>query len=64
VEVVFPIESPKLKAHIVKKILATLLADNVQARELLPDGSYERLRPQDRKRRDAQMLFQRSGQRR
>ncbi len=64
VEVVFPIESPKLKAHVVKKILATLLADNVQARELQPDGSYVRLKPQDRKRRDAQMLFQRSGQRR
>ncbi|MCX6367861.1 MAG: polyphosphate kinase 1 [Armatimonadetes bacterium] len=64
VEVVFPIESPKLKAHVVKKILATLLADNVQARELQPDGSYERLKPTDRKRRDSQMLFQRTGQRR
>ena len=64
VEVVFPIENPKHKAHVVKKILATLLADNVQARELQPDGSYLRLKPKDRKRRDAQMLFQRSGQRR
>ena len=64
VEVVFPIESPKLKAHVVKKILATLLADNVQARELQSDGSYKRLKPTDRKRRDAQILFQRSGQRR
>jgi polyphosphate kinase len=64
VEVVFPIESPKLKAHVVNKVLATLLADNVQARELKPDGSYERLKPKDRKRRDAQMLFQRTGQRR
>ncbi|MBB6049796.1 polyphosphate kinase 1 [Armatimonas rosea] len=64
VEVVFPIENPKLKAHVVNKVLATLLADNVQARELKPDGSYERLKPKDRKRRDAQMLFQRTGQRR
>ncbi|WP_395140478.1 polyphosphate kinase 1 [Armatimonas sp.] len=64
VEVVFPIENPKIKAHVVKKILATLLADNVQTRELKSDGSYERLRPQDRKRRDAQILFQRTGQRR
>ena len=46
------------------EVLATLLADNVQARELKPDGSYERLKPKDRKRRDAQMLFQRTGQRR
>lgn len=64
VEVVFPIESPKLKSYVVKKILATLLADNVQARQLQPDGTYERLKPTDRKRRDAQAIFQRSPQRR
>ena len=43
VEVVFPIEPPELKQRLIKEILATCLADNVKARELLPDGSYRRV---------------------
>ena len=43
VEVVFPIEPPDLKQRLIHEILATTLADNVKARELLPDGSYRRL---------------------
>ena len=42
VEVMFPIEDPKLKSRIVENILPTVLADNVKARVQLPDGSYER----------------------
>ena len=43
VEVVFPIEQPDLKQRLIGEILATSLADNVKARELLPDGSYRRV---------------------
>jgi polyphosphate kinase len=43
VEVVFPIEQPELKNRLIREILATCLADNVKARELLPDGTYRRV---------------------
>jgi polyphosphate kinase len=43
VEVVFPIEQADLKQKLIKEILATCLADNVKARELLADGSFRRL---------------------
>jgi polyphosphate kinase len=43
VEVVFPIEPPELKNRLIKEILPTTLADNVKARELLSDGTYQRL---------------------
>src|SRR5262249_35194449 len=43
VEGVFPIETPELKQRLIKEILATTSADNVKARELLPDGSYRRV---------------------
>jgi polyphosphate kinase len=46
VEVVFPIEQPDLKQRVIDT-LKTTLADNVKARELLPDGSYRRVRPQE-----------------
>ena len=58
VEVLFPVEDAGLRAHIVQDVLAVLLADNINARRLLPDGSYERVRPEGRKRRiDSQSLF-------
>ncbi|MCS7047166.1 MAG: polyphosphate kinase 1, partial [Gemmataceae bacterium] len=43
VEVVFPIETPELKNRLINEVLATCLADNVKARELLPDGGYRRV---------------------
>jgi polyphosphate kinase len=43
VEVVFPIEQAELKKRLIDEILAISLADNVKARELLPDGSYRRI---------------------
>jgi polyphosphate kinase len=45
VEIAFPIESPKLRDEIIKEILPAFLNDRVKARELLPDGSYMRLKP-------------------
>lgn len=47
IEVMFPVEDPKLKARIVEEILPTLLADNVKARQLTADGTYVRLSPAD-----------------
>jgi polyphosphate kinase len=44
VEVVFPIEQPDLKQRVIE-ILKTTLADNVKARELLPEGKYRRVVP-------------------
>jgi polyphosphate kinase len=45
VEVVFPVEDQTLKSRIIDEILPVYLADNVKARELRPDGSYERRHP-------------------
>jgi polyphosphate kinase len=45
VEVVWPVEQPELKQRLIREILATTMADNVKARELLPDGSYRRVTP-------------------
>jgi polyphosphate kinase len=45
VEVVFPVEPPDLKRRLIQEILATCLADNVKARELLPDGRWRRVTP-------------------
>jgi polyphosphate kinase len=44
VEVVFPVEQPELKQRVID-ILKITLADNVKARELLPDGAYRRIKP-------------------
>ncbi len=40
VEIMFPIESPALRRRVVDGILGVILADNVKARELQPDGTY------------------------
>ena len=45
VEVVWPIEQPDLKQRLITEVMATTLADNTKARELLPDGSYRRVVP-------------------
>ena len=47
VEVVFPIEQPDVKKRLIDEILKTTLSDNAKARELLPDGTYRRIRPTD-----------------
>lgn len=47
VEVLFPIEDPKLRKHVVESVLPVFLADRVKARELGSDGEYRRLCPAD-----------------
>jgi polyphosphate kinase len=47
VEVVFPIEQPDLKNRLINEVLATSLSDNVKARELLPDGTWQRVLPKE-----------------
>jgi polyphosphate kinase len=44
VEVVFPVEQTDLKQRVIE-ILKITLADNMKARELLPDGTYQRVKP-------------------
>ena len=43
VEVMFPVEDPRLKDRLIEGILGVYLADNVKSRLLQPDGTY--LRP-------------------
>jgi polyphosphate kinase len=45
VELLFPVDAARWRQAIVRDILRVHLRDNVQARRLLPDGSYERLQP-------------------
>jgi polyphosphate kinase len=57
VEVVFPIEHAILKKRLIEEILAISLADNVKARELKPDGSWERIATAPDKAVRSQMKF-------
>jgi len=45
VEILFPVQAPRLVRHIRDDILRVYLADNIKARELLADGSYVRVTP-------------------
>ncbi|HET9532909.1 MAG TPA: polyphosphate kinase 1 [Blastocatellia bacterium] len=45
VELITPIDDPRLKQHIKTDILDISLRDNVKARQLQPEGFYARLRP-------------------
>jgi polyphosphate kinase len=45
VEVIFPVEDQKHIRYIRDDVLETYLKDNVKARSMRPDGSYERLTP-------------------
>jgi polyphosphate kinase len=47
VETLFPVEDPALKVALRDQILKIHLKDNEKARRMLPDGSYERVQPQD-----------------
>jgi len=47
VEQLFPVEDPHLRESLYQHILSIHLKDNMQARRLLPDGSYERAHPQE-----------------
>ena len=45
VEILFPIEEPRLRSRIIDGMLGVGLLDNVKARELQPDGTYRRVKP-------------------
>jgi len=47
VELVAPIEDPRLRKHLKEEVLDVCLRDNVKARRLGPDGSYERVRARE-----------------
>ena len=47
IELMFPVEAPRLKAQLTEKLLPIILSDNVKARELRPDGTYVRVAPTD-----------------
>src|SRR5437870_5624940 len=58
VERALPIESPILRDQIVHEVLPSFLNDRVKARELQPDGTYCRLKPEGPEpRRQAQWQF-------
>jgi polyphosphate kinase len=46
VEVAFPIETPQLRDPIINEVLPRFLNDRVKSRELQPDGTYRRLKPE------------------
>lgn len=46
IEVMFPVEDPRLRHRIIEEILRISRADNVKARELRADGSYLRVTPE------------------
>jgi len=58
IELAFPVESPALRDRMVNEVLPSILHDRVKARELQPDGSYRRLRPEGKEpRAQAQWHF-------
>jgi polyphosphate kinase len=46
IEVAFPIDTPVLRDQIINDVIPTILHDRVKARELQPDGTYRRLKPE------------------
>src|SRR6184192_3726627 len=46
IEVAFPLETPALRDQITNDVIPAFLHDRVKARELQPDGTYRRLRPE------------------
>ena len=58
VEIAFPVEAPALRDEIIDDVLPKFLHDRVKARELQPDGSYRRLKPEGKEPREqAQLQF-------
>jgi polyphosphate kinase len=45
VEIAYPVEDPGLRKEIIQDVFPAFLNDRVKARELQPDGTYVRLRP-------------------
>lgn len=47
VEILFPIEDVNLKKYLTESVLPAYLRDNDKARLLLPDGTYQRIKPEN-----------------
>ena len=63
IELLFPIEDPLLRDHVIHDVLPAYLRDTANARILLPDGSYQHLQPPHGERPfDAQAWFASAGQ--
>ncbi|MBA3443248.1 MAG: polyphosphate kinase 1 [Gemmatimonadales bacterium] len=43
IEVMFPIEDPRLKSRLTEELLQVVLSDNIKARQLQADGTYTRV---------------------
>jgi polyphosphate kinase len=46
IELAYPVENPTLRDQIINEVLPSFLHDRVKARELQPDGTYRRLKPE------------------
>jgi len=58
IELAFPVENPTLRDQIINEVLPSFLHDRVKARELQPDGTYRRLKPEGKEpRAQAQWHF-------
>ena len=57
IELAFPIEDGNLRERIISEVLAHSLKDNVKARMLQPNGSYQRLAPASGKAHRSQSEF-------
>jgi polyphosphate kinase len=57
VEILFPVLSPPIAAYLKETALDAYLRDEVNARLLLPDGSYKRVSRRAKKGFDSQMFF-------
>jgi polyphosphate kinase len=64
VELAFPVEDPEIARNVAVDVFGTLLADNVRARVLSADGTYERLTPAGGEAHDAQAAFLEEARRR
>ena len=62
IETLFPIQDEKLLRHLRDDVLDLYLRDNVQARELLADGTYVRITPGDGLPVNAQMILMSAGE--
>jgi len=59
IEVICPVNDPRLRSYLRDEVLQAYLRDNVNARELQPDGAYERVPVMAGEERfDSQMYFE------
>jgi len=58
IEVVCPVENPRLRDYLKSGVLDIYLKDNVNARELQPDGSYVRVHASEEELFDSQIHFE------